>query len=51
MSISLDFSTLWTGANEIVNSIGPIYLYIAGFGFGFLVLGAIVGAIFKFKGF
>jgi len=51
VSISLDFTTLWTGANEIVNAIGPVYLYIAGFSFGFMILAAIVGAIFKFRGF
>jgi len=43
MSMSLDFNLLWSGANVVINGIGPTYLLVAGVSVG-LVLVALIGA-------
>jgi len=49
MSLSLNFDNLWTGANEMVNGIGPVYLTVIGFTFGVAILGVIAKAISSFR--
>lgn len=50
MSLSLDFNNLWTGANQMINGIGPVYLTVIGFSFGVAILGVIAKAIQGFRG-
>ena len=49
MSLSLNFNHLWTGANAMINGLGPVYLIVIGFSFGIAILGVIAKAISSFR--
>lgn len=49
MSFSLDFAPLWTGANTMINGIGPAYLTIIGIVLGIAIVGVIAKAVNQFR--